>query len=109
MPWQDATSVSFTHIDIVSRIPSESGVYGIHDGECCIFIGESWNLKARLLELASALSEVAHLRIVYELCPEEQRSERKAALSAEVIGDRSDQGLPVPQLPGVLFSTFASR
>jgi len=105
MPWRSATSLPFTHIDIVSRVPSESGVYAILTGGACIFVGESWNLKARLLELASAL-EVGHLTIAYELCPDEQRSDRKRALAAELMTEPSEDA-PPPQLPGLLLSTRA--
>jgi hypothetical protein len=105
MPWRNEVSLPFTRIEIVSRVPSESGVYGILDGDACVFVGESWNLKARLLELASALSDVGHLRIVYELCEDEQRCDRKVALSVELIGERADELVPVPSVPGLLLST----
>ena len=109
MPWRDAISLPFTHVEIVSRVGSESGVYGILDGESCIFVGESWNLRARLLELASVLTDVGHLTIVYELCPDEQRCARKLALTREFIGESPDQSLPLPTLPGILLSTPVGR
>ena len=108
MPWRDAIWIPFTHIEIVARVPSESGVYGILDGESCVFVGESWNLKARLLELASALTEVGHLTIVYERCPDEQRSDRKGALTSELIS-HPDQSIPPPHSPGLVFSTTVNR
>ena len=106
MPWRSATSLPFTHIDIVSRVPSESGVYAVLTGDSCLLVGESWNLRARLLELASALVEARHLTIAYELCPDDQRSDRKRALAAELIAEREDS-LPPPHLPGLLISTRA--
>jgi hypothetical protein len=106
MPWRSATSLPFTHVDIVSRVPSESGVYAILTGDSCLVVGESWNLKARLLELASALVEAGHLTIAYELCPDDQRSDRKRALAAELIAEPEDS-LPPPHLPGLLISTRA--
>jgi hypothetical protein len=109
MPWRDAISLSFSRIDIVAHIPSESGVYGIHDGACCIFVGESWNLKARLLELAAALTDVSHLTITYELCDDSERVARKAALMAELIRDRPGEDFRVPELPGISFSMPADR
>ena len=106
MPWRSATSLPFTHIDIVARVPSESGVYAILTGDSCLLVGESWNLKARLLALASALVEVGHLTIAFELCPDDQRSDRKRILAAELMAE-PDDSLPPPQLPGLLFSTRA--
>ena len=107
MPWRDAISLPFTRIDIVARVPSESGVYGILDEDCCIFVGESWNLKGRLLELAAVLAEVSHLTIQYELCSDEERGQRKNALMRELIGDRASDAMPVPALPGISFSVPA--
>jgi hypothetical protein len=103
MPWRDATSIPFTHIDIVAHIPSESGVYGIIDGERCIFVGESWNLKARLLGLAAALPEVSHLRIRYEICPDDIRVERKNELVVELIRAYPEQPVTMMALPGISF------
>jgi hypothetical protein len=105
MPWRDSNSLPFTHVSIVSNVPSAPGVYGILDGDCCVFIGDSWNLKARLLELASILMEVGHLRIIYELCEDDQRSSRKIQLTNEYLSDRSDRTPPVYQFPGISLSS----
>ena len=109
MPWHEATSIPFTHIDIVAYMPSESGVYGIVEGDCCIFVGESWNLKARLLELAAALSDISHLTITYELCKDEDRIERKNTLVAELVGDRSEKPVALMGVPGISFSIPAEQ
>jgi hypothetical protein len=109
MPWRDAISVPFSRIDIVAQIPSESGVYGIIDGSCCIFVGESWNLKARLLELAAALTEVSHLTIKYELCSDDERLERKNMLVAEFLRDGTAADVPVLAVPGISFSMPVDR
>jgi hypothetical protein len=109
MAWRNGISLPFTRIEIVSRVPPESGVYGIFEGDSCVFVGESWNLRARLLELASVLAEVGHLGIVYELCADEQRSDRKTALTAELIGQHPDESVPIPGLPGLLSTTAANR
>jgi hypothetical protein len=109
MPWRDAISIPFTHIDIVARVPSESGVYAILDRESCIFVGESWNLKARLLELAAAVSDVSHLTIKYELCSDEGRTERKNSLMAELVGDRSHEPVALMDVPGISFSIPAEQ
>jgi hypothetical protein len=104
MPWRNAASIPFTRIDIVARMPSESGVYGIHAGESCILVGESWNLKARALELAAALTDVSHLTIKYELCGEDERLDRKSALMAELVSERSNEPVALVELPGISFS-----
>jgi thymidine kinase len=109
MPWRDAISLPFTRIEIVSRVPSESGVYGIIDGDNCVFVGESWNLKARLLELAGVLSDVEHLKIMCEVCPDEDRSERKIALARELGSESPEESVPLMHAPGLLYSTTANR
>lgn len=109
MPWQEPISILFSRIDIVAHIPSASGVYGIFEGNSCIFVGESWNLKARLLELAAALTDVSHLTITYELCADDERTVRKNGLTAELLGKRERDGLPLPTLPGISFSMPADR
>ena len=109
MPWRDAKSITFTHIDIVAYMPSESGVYAIFDAECCIFVGESWNLKARLLELAAALSDVSHLTVKYELCADQDRIERKNTLMVELVDQQAERPVRLMALPGISFSAPAGQ
>jgi hypothetical protein len=109
MPWRESKSIPFTRIDIVARVPSDSGVYGIFEGECCIFIGESWNLKARLLELANVLTEIAHLTITYELCSDDARTDRKLELTNELLADPADRPPPVLNVSGISFSSVFNR
>lgn len=101
MPWRQPKSIPFTRIDIVSTVPAHAGVYGIMDANSCVFVGESWNLRARLLELANALSEAHDLSIVYEICGDDERFSRKAAILAELIPDNPPPALPVRDLPGL--------
>jgi hypothetical protein len=109
MPWGEATQLPFSRIAIVSRVPSESGVYAIWDGDSWVFVGDSWNLRARLLELAAVLGEVEHLTIAYEVCPDERRSDRKVALTSELIGQRGELSPPPVNAPGLLFSLPVDR
>jgi hypothetical protein len=109
MPWRDPKSVSFTRLDIVAHVPSESGVYAIVDGDCCVHVGESWNLKARLLELANILSEGRQFTIVYEACPEEQRSIRRKAVSAKLLGRDAEPDSKMNPLPGLSLRTQPPR
>jgi hypothetical protein len=86
MPWRNPLSLPFTHLQISARVPATSGVYGIvADGEC-LLIGETWNLRGRLLELAVALSDYPKpLMLVIETCAEEECSERQQVLHRELI------------------------
>ncbi|HYP14242.1 MAG TPA: hypothetical protein VEQ63_09985 [Bryobacteraceae bacterium] len=100
MPWREPNAVPFTRIGIVSQVPSEAGVYAISDGPSCIFVGESWNLKARLLELANVLTDISHLTIMYELCSEDQLGARKRELTAELLEKAGTR--PPSAIPGLL-------
>ena len=84
MPWRDATSLPFTRIAIVAQVPSESGVYGVFRGEQCVLVGNTWNLKAHLLELITGISGNDELSVKYVLLPEETAAERAAALNREL-------------------------
>ena len=91
MPWRDAQSVPFTRVQISAHVPASSGVYGILDGDDCLHVGESWNLRGRLLDLAGALSDsTMSLTLVFELCPDEERKHRQQALEAELVRRGND-------------------
>lgn len=109
MPWLQPSSVPFNRLHIVATVPSESGVYGIFDAEVCVFVGESWNLKARLLELASVLTEIGHLTVRYELCAEEIRAARTADLRAELMPEVEARSVTPPALPGLSFQSRSTR
>jgi hypothetical protein len=103
MPWRDARTIPLTRIDIVSQVPSESGVYGILDGAVCLLVGEAWNLKARLLEFMNVLHEVGELSVIYELCREEERAIRKETLAVELIRHSPPPEIRSRELPGITF------
>jgi len=84
MPWQDPSFLPFSKVEISAHVPAAGGVYGLLDGETCVFVGESWNLRARLLELANVVAN-GSLTAVYELCPDDTRDERKRVLSDELV------------------------
>jgi len=77
-------------------------VYGIRSGESYLLIGESWNLKARLLGLITKLNAPENLCVDYELCSEADRAER-----AEILRRQSLVEMPVNgrngSLPGITF------
>jgi hypothetical protein len=101
MSWRDSKSVSFTRLDIVAHVPSESGVYAILDGDCCMHVGDSWNLKARLLEVANVIADSGRLTVMYELCPEDQLALRRSVLSAELLRKAGESEQNLNPLPGL--------
>jgi len=92
---------------VVSSVPSEGGVFGILSGDAYVLISESWNLKARLLDLISVLNGPENLKVMYELCPEADRQKR-----AETLKQESVKRQPAPltsngTLPGIRFLAHA--
>jgi hypothetical protein len=100
VPWDNAQSVPFTRLDVVAQVPSASGVFAVMDGEYCLLIGESWNLKARLLDLANLLDGETQLSILFETCPDEERECRKSAVTAQ-MEQHAANGRPERVLPGL--------
>ena len=103
MPWRDPHNVPLTRIDIVAQIPSESGVYAIMDADVCLLVGEAWNLKARLLELMNVIKEVGEFRVIYELCPDEDRMARKENLASTLLRTSRSVEIHDRELPGISF------
>ena len=99
MPWREPNTVPFTRIGIVSQVPPESGVFGITEGEVYLYVGESWNLRARLLELANVVTQPDGLAIVWERCPEADCAGRRSDLEQELTPEAFDE--PVERLPGI--------
>jgi hypothetical protein len=106
MPWREPQSAPFTRIGIVSQVPSESGVFGLFSGNTCLLIAESWNLRARLLDLINTITEPVELTAVFELCPEAEAEPRRDELRREFLAPRR---VPAPEsetdkkLPGISF------
>jgi hypothetical protein len=109
MPWRDPQTFPLTRIAVVARIPSESGVYAIYDGELCLLVGEAWNLKARLLELMNVLQDVGEFQVTVDLCAEEVRMARKEELAAELLRSDPPDDLPLRGLPGISFWNTVPR
>lgn len=103
MPWRDPKTVPLTRIDVVSQIPSESGVYAILDDHVYLLVGEAWNLKARLLELMNVLQDIGEFRVIYELCPEEERVARKEHLGLTLLRTAPSANIQTGNLPGITF------
>ena len=103
MPWRDPKTIPLTRIDVVSKVPSDSGVYAILDTDFYLLIGEAWNLKARLLQLLNVLQDVGQLTVTYELCPEDERAARKEILGATLLRSAPPSEMPRQALPGITF------
>ena len=96
MPWRHPQTADFTRLAIVATVPSEPGVYALYESETCVFVGEAWNLKARLLEIFNLVDERHALTIRYETCPEDQTGARKESVETGLNMNMSTQGPPLP-------------
>jgi len=105
MPWRSPQSAPFTRIGIVSQVPSESGVFGLVAGDTWLLVAESWNLKARLLDLINTLSAPVELTVVYELCPEAEAEVRCGELARQLVVSREQPAAPAERPPGITFWT----
>lgn len=85
MPWSDPQTLPFSFVQISAHVPPMAGVYALMDGEVCIHVGEAWNLKGRLLEVAGAMPRDRTLTLIYESCAEQERFQRKTCLEAELL------------------------
>src|SRR5918993_3143544 len=103
MPWREPKTVPLTRIDVVSKIPSDSGVYAILDNDAYLLVGEAWNLKARLLEMMNVLQDIGDFRVIYELCPEDERVARKETIGASLLRTAPDLRIESRALPGITF------
>lgn len=103
MPWRDPRTVPFSRIGVVSSVPSDSGVFAILSGEAYVLVSDSWNLKARLLDLISVLNAPEHLSVKYELCPEAERPSRLEILQRESLAPDAQPAAAAKTLPGLTF------
>ena len=99
MPWREPNTVPFTRIGIVSHVPPEAGVFGIIDGDVYLYLGDSWNLRGRLLELANLVSASEQLTIIWEQCPEAECMDRRVALTRELAPTPPDEAMK--RFPGI--------
>ena len=110
MPWKDARSVPFTRLGVVSQVPSDAGVFAVLDGGDCLLVSESWNLKARLLDLINVLSGEENLTVMWEPCAEAECEEKVNYLTQILM--RSPQDNPAAtsrQVPGLQLREILSR
>lgn len=101
MPWQNPTTISFGRLDIVARVPSEPGVFAVMEGGHCLLVGESWNLKARLLDLVNCVNGQSEVTVIFECCEEGAREGRKKALAAELTPFDDEGHSDTRMFPGI--------
>ncbi|MBC8167550.1 MAG: hypothetical protein H7Y20_16980 [Bryobacteraceae bacterium] len=101
MPWRESHTIAFTRIDIVSKVPSDSGVFGVLSEKAYLLISDSWNLKARLLELINNLNSAESVSIIYELCPEADSHARVVMLREEFSNVESSHPEDGTAMPGI--------
>jgi cell division septation protein DedD len=87
LSWKpDDCSESFTRESILTIAPPTSGVYGLFNFDCQIFIGESANIQATLLRHESETDfQSGHLRptgFTFETCAAELRAAKAVELIA---------------------------
>ena len=87
LSWKpDGRSESFTREAILAAAPSTSGVYGLFNFDCQLFIGESANIQEALLRHESETDfQSGHLRptgFTFEPCATELRAVKAAELIA---------------------------
>lgn len=88
MPWNNSESYQFTNQSILQNAPARSGVYALHTREKWIYIGESRDIQARLVQHlngdnACIIAWNAQW-FSFELWPADQRVARQDALILEL-------------------------
>lgn len=98
MPWREPSTAPFTRIGIVCNVPPGSGVFGIIEGDTCVYLGETWNLRNRLLDIVNVIVESDKFSIIWEECPEALCASRRQTLEQELLPPTDPA---VPKLPGI--------
>lgn len=77
----------FSHTSIVLNAPEESGVYALHYQTTWVYVGESANIRAQLLEHLNGdnacIAVYPNLNFSYELIPEPVRAWRQDEMIRE--------------------------
>jgi len=87
MSWNNRTRYPFTAKSVVVHAPMESGVYAIHNGSTWIYIGETGDILAQLVQHLNGdnvcIAVYPNLTFSYELLPELTRVWRLEELVRE--------------------------
>jgi len=85
--WTTRTRFSFSQASIVLNAPEQSGVYALHSLGTWVYVGESANIRAQLLQHLvgdnACISVYPYLNFSYELIPEAVRAWRHGELIRE--------------------------
>ena len=80
MPWHDRTSYPFNRASVIANAPMQSGVYALHSETRWIYVGESGDILARLIQHldgdSACIGLFRNLTFSYELLPEMVRAGR---------------------------------
>ena len=110
MEWRNARSVPFTRLGVVSQVPSEGGVFAIMDGGDCLLVSDSWNLKARLMDLINVLNGEENLTVCWETCSDQDREARRRQVAGDLLqATDEDSAIAARQLPGLQLRDMVSR
>jgi len=87
MPWRNVRSFLYNASSVRQNAPAASGVYGIFTPHEWIYIGESQDIQARLLQHLNGdnacISTSGATSFSFELVPAQQRAVRQSALVLE--------------------------
>ena len=109
MPFDNCIAKVFTDTSITRDAPAVSGVYGISNASEWIYVGETDNIQARLMEHLQEertfLTDRKPTGFAYEPCPSHSRMARQNRLIQElepVCNRRPEQRRPDRGLQGRL-------
>ena len=87
MPWSSRTRYPFNAKSVIVHAPMESGVYAIHNGTTWIYVGETADILAQLVQHLNGsnvcITVFPNLTFSYELLPELTRAWRLEELVRE--------------------------
>jgi hypothetical protein len=88
VPWRNSTSYTFSQIYVILNAPPESGVYALYNKALWVYVGESENIRAQLLQHlngnSACLTIHPNLSFSFELIPEATRAWRQDELVREL-------------------------
>ena len=88
MPWSNPTGYVFTESSVRTSAPDRSGVYALYNSQTWIYIGESGNVRERLLQHLGGDNECISRwnppTFSYELVSADQRVARQNHLIREL-------------------------
>jgi len=97
VPFESRFARTFTAVTVEREAPAASGVYGISNAECWIFIEESENIRASLLgqlENFTGRPDDLPSGFSFELSPVYSRIARRDRLIAELAPLQKQGALP---------------